>query len=148
MGQLLAERDDLVDLLLVLRHDHGHLGVIPNERELLGDRVLVDGHRDAAQALRRELRRVETRTVVADDRELVSTLEPERGQPQREVAHVPFVLGPRPRLPDATILLPHGGTPGKFTGVAQQETGKRRRISHAGPRSLWSRRGTLSPRPG
>ena len=107
-GQLVAKREHLVDLLLVLGDDHRHLGVVPDERQLLGDRVLVHGHRHAAQALRGHLRRVEARAVVADDRELVAALEAERGEPEREVAHVVVIVAPRPRLPDAAILLAHG----------------------------------------
>ena len=49
--QLRAQPHDLVDLLLVLRHDHADLGVVPDEGKLLGDGVLVHGHGHAAQAL-------------------------------------------------------------------------------------------------
>src|SRR5499426_3752978 len=86
--ELVAERQDLVDLLLVLGHDHRTLGVIPDERQLLGDRILEDRHRYAAQALRGHLRPVETRAVVADYRQPLASLEPERDEPEREVAHL------------------------------------------------------------
>jgi len=62
-GQLCLQRDDLVDLLLILGHDHAHLGVVPDVGELLGDGVLVDGHGHAAQALRGDLRPVQARPV-------------------------------------------------------------------------------------
>ena len=143
--ELVAERHHLVDLLLVLGHDHRDIGVIPDEGQLLGDGVLVDGHRRAAQALRGHLRPVQTRPIVADDRQAVFPFEPEGGQPQREVADLGVILRPRARLPDPTILLADRGAPRQLLGVAPQQAWQRREVSHGEPPSHcspWGLRGT------
>ena len=46
----LLDREELVDLFLVLDEGEPHLGVVEDIGHLLGDRVLVDRHRNAAQA--------------------------------------------------------------------------------------------------
>ena len=80
-------------------------GVLDRERHLGGHRVLVQRHRDAAQALRRAHRRVDARPVVADQREVVAALEPLRGQAAGERAHFVGEAAPAPGLPDAEVLL-------------------------------------------
>ena len=68
MRQPLAQRQDLVDLLLVLGdHDPG-LRMVEDISQFGRDRILVDRHCDAAEALRRQLCPIEPRPVVADDR--------------------------------------------------------------------------------
>src|SRR5437764_7573417 len=125
--ELRAEGEHLVDLLLVLGDDHGDLGVIPGVRELLRDRVLVDGHRDATEGLRGDLGPVEARAVVADDRELLAAPHAERRQAEREVPHLGAGLRPRPRLPDAAVLLAERGASREVARVAHQEARQRRR---------------------
>ena len=51
----LLDRDQLVDLLLVLGDREPHLGVVEDIGHLVGDRVLVDRHRHAAQRLGRAI---------------------------------------------------------------------------------------------
>ena len=143
-GQLLAQGEHLVDLLLVLGHDHRDVGVIPDERELTGDGVLVDGHRGAPKALRGHLRPVESRSVVADDGEPITPLEAERREPEREIADLGMIVRPRVRLPDSTVLLANGGARRKVAGVAQHQARQRRGLSHGAPpgHRPWCRRGT------
>src|SRR5207249_12104293 len=61
-SDLVPEREDLVHLLLVLGDDDHALRVVPDVGELPGDRVLVDGDRDAAERLRGELGPVQARS--------------------------------------------------------------------------------------
>src|SRR5207249_6097557 len=84
-SDLVPEREDLVHLLLVLGDDDHALRVVPDVGELPGDRVLVDGDRDAAERLRGELGPVQARPVVADHREALAAGEAERGETEREV---------------------------------------------------------------
>jgi hypothetical protein len=131
-SELGAQPQDLVHLLLILGHDHAHLGVVPDECELLGDGILVHGHRHATQALHGELSGVQTRPVVPDDRQAVAPPEPEGGQPQREVSHLAVILPPRPRLPDPPVLLADGRTLSQLAGIAQEQMGKGSEIRHVG----------------
>ncbi len=81
----------------------------PHVRELAGDRVLVDRDCHAAQRLGRQLRPVEPRAVVADDRQGLVAPEAEGGQPEGEVTHVIVVFPPGVGLPDAAVLLADRG---------------------------------------
>src|SRR4029450_3932191 len=87
--QLLVQGEYLVDLLLVLGDDHADLGVIPHVGQLLGDGVLVDRDGHAAETLRGHLGPVQTRTVVADDRQ--------PGAPGRRPGRPGRGRGPGPR---------------------------------------------------
>ena len=87
----LLDRDQLVDLLLVLDDRETHLGVFQDIGHLVGDRVLVDRHRNAAQCLCRRDRPIKPRPVVADDRELVAARETEPLRARRPAPR------PRPR---------------------------------------------------
>ena len=91
------ERQNLVDLLLVLGDDHRHLGVVEHVGKLAGNRVLVERHGHAAQRLRRELCPVEAGAVVAEHGQLVAALEARRCQPEREIAHVARSIRARSR---------------------------------------------------
>src|SRR5205807_5402373 len=95
----------LVDLLLVLGKGEGDLGVLDRERHLRGDRVLVQGNRNAAEDLRGADRGVKARTVVADQREVLAALEALFGKTGGERAHLVGIALPGPGLPDAEILL-------------------------------------------
>ena len=105
----LFDCQQLVDLLLVLGDRKAHLGVIEDEGHLLGDRVLIDRHRHAAQSLCRGDRPIEPRPVVADDRELVAAAEPDG----RQTAGERFDLGrlPAPRSRSARCRNPSRGWP-------------------------------------
>ena len=108
-GEMVLLGQDLVDLLLILRHDECDFGVVQNEAHLLRDRVLIDRHGNGAEALRGAHGEIEPRPVVADDGDLLSALQAERFQAGGELAHRIAEVGPGPRLPDAEVLLPDGG---------------------------------------
>jgi len=140
--QLGLERRDLVDLLLVLGDEDRHFRVVEDPPELLRDRVLVDGDRDAAEGLRGDLRPVEPRAVVADHRELVAALEAERGQPERQQANLVPVLPPRPGLPDPPVLLADRRPLAELRRVPEEESGQGRRIGgHRAPHRAAGRAG-------
>ena len=86
--QPLRDRQDLVDLLLVLDHRERDLGMLEHVGHLVGDRVRLDRHRHAAEHLRGRHRPVEPRPVVADDGDLVAALEPELSQADAQGAHL------------------------------------------------------------
>jgi hypothetical protein len=117
-GELVAQRQHFVHLLLVFGHDDRDLGVVPDVSQLARDRVLEDGDGDAAQGLGGHLRPVEPWPVVTDHRQLLAAPEAERGQAEGEVADMTEVLPPRVGLPDAAILLADGGTVAQLLGVA------------------------------
>ena len=131
MRQPLLQRQDLVDLLLVLGHHHRDLGVIEQIGHLGGDRVLVHRHRDAAEALRGELRPVEPRPVVADHRELAAAAEAVRRKARGEVAHLAGIIGPAEGLPDAERLLAHRRPGGHRLGISAQQPRQCRAGRHA-----------------
>ena len=125
--------EQLVDLLLVLDDRVDDLGVVQHVDELGGRRVLVHRHRHAAERLRRDHRPVETRPVVADDREMHAALEALRGEAAGERAHLGGDLAPRPRLPDAEVLLARRRMVRAHAGVVQQQPRKRvRPLLHRG----------------
>jgi hypothetical protein len=143
LGVLGADEKQLVDLLLVLGHRDIGFGMIDDEAHLVRDRVLIDGHRDAAQHLRGTHGPVELRAVVADHRDLVAALETDTGKPASDLTHLVEHLGPAPGLPDAVILLAHSRPRADAQRVRQQQfwkrIGVRRRgrdrgdpLSHAG----------------
>ena len=100
----LLDRDQLVDLLLVLDDREAHLGVLQDIGHLVGDRVLVDRHRNAAQCLRCGDRPIEPRPVVADDRDLVAAPETQRASARRPTP--PPLRRPRPSSSSARCRNP------------------------------------------
>ena len=96
--------EQLVHLLLVLDDGELDLGVLQHKQQFLRHRVLVHGHRHAAQALRRGHGPIQPRPVVADDREVVAALEADLSQAAGERAHFVRDLAPGPGLPDAEVF--------------------------------------------
>ena len=138
----LLHQEELVDLLLVFGHGVAHLGVVENERHLLGDRILVDRHRHSAQRLGRRDRPIEPRPVIADDRELVAAAEPHRGKSAGERLDLGGDLGPAPALPDAVILLAVRRTIGPEPRMLEQKLWERvQRDGPLGGRTVTNRRG-------
>src|SRR6516165_6736937 len=131
MRQLVLERQDLVDLLLVLDDDHRDLGMFQHVDELGGDRVLIHRHRDAAEALRGKLRPIEPRTVVADHREVLAALEAGRRKTERQGAHFVEILRPGHALPDGAMLLADRWAVAQGCGVATQQPRQRGVVAHA-----------------
>src|SRR5207244_10842521 len=134
----------LAHLVLLPGDENGALRVVPDGSELLGDRVLLDRHGDAAEGLRGYLGPLDARPVVAHHREALAPREAERREPEREGPHFGVVLSPRPCLPDPTVLLADGRAPAQVAGVLPQEARERHQLSHVPLRRAnpWSHRGT------
>ena len=121
LRQPVGDRDDLVDLLLVLDDGELHLGVLEHVGHLVGHQVLVDRHRNAAEALHGREGGIQARAVVADDGDGVAALEPELAQADGEEraprrAAAPTSRSARCRSPcGAWPAARHGG------GIAQQQ---------------------------
>src|SRR6266851_6862494 len=97
--------EQLVDLLLVLGDGEADLGMVEDERHLVGAGILIDRHRDAAERLGRGNRPIEARPIVADNRQLVAAAEAHGGKAVGERGDLVGHLAPAPALPDAVILL-------------------------------------------
>jgi hypothetical protein len=82
VGALLLDFEQLVDLFLVLDDGEADRAVGEDESHFRGDRILIQGHRHAAQHLRGAHRPVQARPVVTDDRQVVAALEAEFARPQ------------------------------------------------------------------
>ena len=133
--QAIANREDLVDLLLILGDDDAGLGMIEHRGDLLGDRIGVDGDRNRADHLRRRDRPVELRPVGADDGEGVAAVEAEDDEAARDGAGLVIDLSPGPRLPEAEILMAVGGAGAAHSRMRPQELGERVvRVSSLGRR--------------
>ena len=122
--QAIGHRENLVDLFLVLGDDEGDLGVLQHIGHLVGDAVLVDRHRHRPERLHGGEGPIEPRPVGADHRHLLARLETEFLKAERVVAHQIGDLAPRPRLPDAEILLAHRRTIATVHGIPDQQFGK------------------------
>ena len=138
----LGDRDHLVDLLLVLHHRDGDLGVLQHVGHLVGDRIRVDRHRHGAEGLARAHRPVKPRPVRTDYGELVAALEPQLLQADREGADVVEHLGPRPGLPDAEVLVAHRDAAAARFRVLNQEL---RKGIRTGALACHDRRPSVSP---
>src|SRR5215471_20797808 len=107
-------------------------------RELGGDRILIDRHGYAAEALRRKLRPIEARAIVADHRQLVAAAEAMRGETERKIAHFLEIPGPIVGLPDAAVLFAQRRPFAHRPSIADQQArqGRADRHSAASLRSL------------
>ncbi len=121
---LLAQLDHLVDLLLVFHDREAHLGVVHREHVLGRHRVLVQRHRNGAQRLRRQHRRVQTRAVLTHHHHVVAACDAERRHAARQLAHQRRQLPPGGGLPDAVFLLAQGRRVGARGGVLEQQAGE------------------------
>ena len=123
--QPVADREDLVDLLLVLGDDDAGLGMIEHRGDLVRHRIGVDGDGNGADHLRRRDRPVELRAVRADDGDGVAAIEAEGDQSDGDGARLVVDLRPGPRLPEAEILVAEGGTGASHGGMRPQQLGER-----------------------
>ena len=124
-GNLLADLEELVDLLLVLDHREARPAVLDHVGQLVRDRVLIHGNGDPAEGLGGTHRPVQARPVVPDDRELVAAPEAEGGETARERLDLAEGLVPVPRLPDPEFLLTDGGTPREALRVVEEQLRER-----------------------
>jgi len=125
LRQAVGDRHHLVDLLLIFHHRDRRLRMGEHVGHLVGDAVGVDRHRHGAERLAGAHRPIKPRPVGADDREGVAALEAKLLQADRERAHLLEHLRPGPRLPDAEVLLAHGGAAAARRGIVNQELWKR-----------------------
>jgi len=116
--------EHLVDLLLVLDQRDLDVGIVEHVGHFVGHRILVKRHRHRAERLRRGHAPVESRAVVADDRQLFAALEPEAGESAGERADFDGHLGPGPGLPDTEVLLAHRVAIRALLDVALQQLRK------------------------
>jgi hypothetical protein len=121
-----ADFQQLVHLLLVLGGDEADRSIFQDETHLIGDGILVEGHRNAAQALGGRHHHVQVGPVVADDGETLAAPEPQGGEGGGQGADPLGHRGPSPGLPDAQMLFAQGRRPPPHAGVAQQEPRKSR----------------------
>ena len=117
--------EQLVDLLLVLGERVPDLGVADRKGHLRRHRVLIQRDRDRAEALGGSDRRIDTRAVRAHQRHALSARNSVLGERAREVARLLRELLPRPRLPDAEILLADRRPLGPHSRVMHEQLGKR-----------------------
>ncbi len=120
----ILDLQQLVHLLLVLGDGKARLGMVHDELKLLGHRILIHGHGDAAERLHRAHGAVEPRAVVADDGELIPSLKSESGETACQLAHFFGELTPGPGLPDAEFLFPRGVLVAVAAGILKQKLGE------------------------
>src|SRR5262245_45557553 len=92
---------------------------------LVGDRVLVDRHRDGTQALHSGKGGIKPGSIVADDGDRVAALKTELAQTDAEGLHLLTEARPAPGLPDAEILVPDCRAMSVLRRVSQQKLGYR-----------------------
>lgn len=100
----LGQRQQLVDLLLVLREDELGLAVVEEIRGLLIQDIAIEPEAQSADCVGGHLRSNPVRPVVADDANDVTAAKAELDQPEREVAHAGLVIVPGERAPEAEIF--------------------------------------------
>ena len=77
MGQPIADRNELVDLLLILDYRKLRLRVFEYVGHLLCNGVLIHGHRDGTEALNGGESGVQARTIVANNGHGITARQPE-----------------------------------------------------------------------
>src|SRR5579883_662811 len=138
-GQFILERENLIDLLLILGQHKARFRMLDNVLDLTRDRVLIERHGHAAERLRRDEPPVQLWAVIADDRELVATLETERGKTKGHRSDVVVARRPGVRLPDTKLFFADRSLVPMLTGVVQKQLGNSihaRRTSSLRPRPL------------
>jgi hypothetical protein len=119
------DRQHLVDLLLVLRHDEPRAGEFEHAGDLVGHGVGVERHGDGADHLRRRQRPVELGPVGAGDGDPVALDDAEIEQTLRERARLLVGLSPGPGAPDAVLFQPERRTAATHPGVDAHQLGER-----------------------
>ena len=102
----------------------GDLGVLEHINQLAGDGVLIQAHRNGANRLRGGDGPVHPRAVRADDGDVVAALQTLRRKAAGYGAHLGGNLAPGEGLPDAEILLAHGGTVAAHLGMVRKQAWK------------------------
>jgi hypothetical protein len=124
-GQPPAHAEQLVDLLLVLGHDHVHARQSEHVHDLVADAGRVDADHQGTQALRGELGDQPLGAVVADHAHHVAALDAQRGEASSKIFDASGVFAPAQALPDAVALLRQRDRVGVRRGMREQEAGQR-----------------------
>ncbi len=114
---LLADFQQLVDLLLVFGKCKTNLGVVDGEHALQRCRVLVQGNRNGTQGLRRQHRGIQTRPVGAHHNHVFPAAQTGLMQATAQMLHQRGQFSPRQGLPDAIFFLAHGRLSRALGGV-------------------------------
>ena len=122
--QLILDFEQFVDLLLIFGQGEADACILQHEEHFGADRILIQGHRHATEALHGGHHHVQTGAVVADDGEVVTTLEAHLGQTTGDCADMLGNIGPGPRLPDTEIFLAHRHFLATHLGMIEQQTRK------------------------
>ena len=110
MGQrrmLLADLEQLVDLLLIFDDRQLDAGVVADKRHFSGTGILVHRHRDRAQRLHRDHGGVQTRPVLADQRHMAAPGHAQARQTGGDRLGLDLQVMPVQGLPDAERFLFH-----------------------------------------
>ena len=100
------DRQDLVELLLVLDEDEPRLGVVQQVVDLVGARRRIDAARGAADRLDPEVAIEPLRSVFGQDGDIFPMPESEGQECRRHPVDLFTVLAPRDAMPDAVLLEP------------------------------------------
>ena len=112
--------EQLVDLFLILNDREIDAGVFQHIGHIGRRGVLIQGNSDATQTLSSGHRPVQTRTVVANYREIHAAFETQRRESAGELADMFGGLRPAGRLPDTQIFFPERRLVGAYLRVLKQ----------------------------
>ena len=107
--QLVADRGDLRELLVVLADDRAGAGVGDHPQALLGRVGLVDRHDDGARGGGGQVGIGPLGAGVGEDADALARLDPEVDQPEADLLHDRGELGVGDVVPGAVALEAHGG---------------------------------------
>ena len=114
---LLANFQQLVDLLLVFGKGKAHLGVVDGEHALQGGCVLVKRNGHSTQRLHRQHGGVQTRPVGTQHHHVVTLAQTGLVQTASQLFHQHGEIGPRKGLPNTVLFFPHGRIERPLSGM-------------------------------
>src|SRR5262249_12479860 len=121
MRHALGQREELVDLLLVLGEHQLGLAVIEEVGGFLVQHVAIEAEAQAPDRVRCDLGSDPVGTVIADDADDVAAAKSELDHAEREVAYAGLVIVPGEQPPEPEILLAQRDLVAMFLGVEAQE---------------------------
>src|SRR6516162_7567448 len=116
-----GERQELVDLLLVLGEDELSLAIIEQIGGFLVEHVAIEAEAHRADRMACDFGRDPLRPVVADDADDVAAAKAELDEAEREVAHPALVVVPGERPPQPKILFAQRDLAAMLLGVEAQQ---------------------------
>ena len=121
MRHALGQRQELVDLFLVLCEHQPRFAVVEQIGRFLIQHVPVEAEAQSAYGMRCDFGRDPIGPVVADDADDLATLQSNFEQAQREVAYPRLVVVPGERAPQPKILFTQRDRLAMLAGVEAQE---------------------------